>query len=144
MAITVYTYNHLMAEALKGNFDGVNDELRISLVNDYVFDADHTDWSSASSYELANGNGYTVGGELLLNKTVEQVDGIVVWDSSDILWSPDTIDLGPTTGAVIRNVTAGNKLVSYIDFGGSTSFPVGEDAIITFGSGGLLTDQPVV
>ena len=52
--------------------------LRIKLVNsNYVFNAAHTQWDNGANdatdpsfNEIANGNGYTLGGQLLQNPTV--------------------------------------------------------------------------
>lgn len=103
----------------------------------FAFNKDtHQVWADVSASELANGNGYTTGGNTLAGVVVSQDDtldrGRVVW--SNTTWTAAGGSIGPTPGAIILDdtiATAGHidPIVGYMDFGGEK----------TQADGGVLT-----
>ena len=71
--------------------------------------------------EVANGNGYTTGGEALASKTVEENSTSGVFDAADPEWTSATFT---ARGALIYNKTLGDAssnargAIAILDFGG--------------------------
>ena len=112
-------FNRFKQDVLKKVHDLVNDDIYVMLVNNYVFNQAHQVYADVSSAEVANGNGYTTGGQQLTGNAVS-IDGTNnrgVFAANNPSWSNSTIT---ATGAILYNNTASGKpLIAYIDFGGS-------------------------
>ena len=113
--------NHIKYLLSIGSVNFSSDQFKIMLMEaGFVFNRDaHEAYADVSAHELADGNGYTVGGEILVNVAVNEDDADdrteVTWDNKSWVASGGTI--GPTSGAIIYDVTAGNAIVGFIDFG---------------------------
>ena len=111
-------YNRFKQDVLKKIHDLANDDIRVALVNGYVLSQAHQVYADIGS-EVANGNGYTTGGQQLAGNAVS-IDGTNnrgVFAANNPSWSNSTIT---ATGAILYNNTASGKpLIAYIDFGGS-------------------------
>lgn len=71
MATVMTKYTHAQKLFVDGSLDWDTDDFYLRLVDSgYTFNAAHTQWSDASTNEVAAGGGYTAGGEALTNKTV--------------------------------------------------------------------------
>jgi len=74
-----------------------------------------------TSNEVANGNGYTTGGNALASKTVEENGTSGVFDAADPEWTSATFT---ARGALIYNKTLGDAssnargAIAVLDFGG--------------------------
>ena len=110
-----------------GAIDALNDAFKIILMADgFVFDRDtHHGYADVLGSELANGNGYLTGGNLLAGVTVTEND---VDDRTDIAWNNNQWTanggpIGPSPGAIIFDDTPAapqaDPIVGYIDFGGN-------------------------
>ena len=81
----------------------------------------HTNKSDVTNE--ASGTGYTAGGETLTSVAMTSSSdgtGTIKWDADDVSWANST--LTAVTGAVIYDDTVTNdRLIAYIDFGGSFS-----------------------
>ena len=81
----------------------------------------HTNKSDVTNE--ASGTGYTAGGETLTSVAMTSSSdgtGTIKWDADDVSWTNST--LTAVTGAVIYDDTVTNdRLIAYIDFGGSFS-----------------------
>jgi hypothetical protein len=79
-------------------------------------------------YSTANevvGTGYTAGGNVLTNVTVQQSGTTAFLDFDNVVWSPANFT---ARGALIYNTSLGNLAVAVLDFGAdktaTTSFTV--------------------
>ena len=100
------------AQLYEGVHDLLNDDLYIAL---YTANAnlDNTTTAYSTDSEIT-GTGYTAGGKLLLNVTV-QSDGYTAYVSFDNpSWNPAAFT---TRCALIYNSTQGNKSIAVLDFG---------------------------
>ena len=115
--------NHIMYLLATKAVDFANDTFKIRLMADgFTFDKDsHAEWSDCSASELANGNGYTTGGNTLSGVSVTEDDSndrcSVAWSNSS--WTASGGDIGPSPGAVVIDDTVtDDPVVGYVDFGG--------------------------
>lgn len=123
MAVTVRNYNH--TARLLGSLDLIN--LRVMLLdNTAVFDPTHTTLvgpAGAANAKEVSGNGWTVGGEFLLNvewKTATTNDSIL--DCDDVLVNAAGGPIGPAYAAVIYDDSkTDDPPLQYIDFGEAVS-----------------------
>lgn len=77
--------------------------------------------------EVANGNGYTTGGNTLTNVTPTTSGTTAYTDFNDTTWSNATIT---ANGALIYNSSASNKAVCALAFGGDKTSTAGDFAIV--------------
>lgn len=108
-------------ELLLGVHDLSADVLKIALYDDSATLGPET--TVYSTTNEITGNGYTAGGEVLLNVIVQggQGTGYVTFD--DPTWLATTFS---TRGALIYNFTKGNKSIGVLNFG-STQTTVSQD-----------------
>jgi hypothetical protein len=106
--------------------DFANDAFKIILMaTGFTFNKDtHHAYEDLSASELANGNGYTTGGNALAGVAVTEDDTDdrteVTWNNT--AWTASGGSIGPSPGAIIFDnesaVAAEKYIVGYIDFGG--------------------------
>lgn len=77
--------------------------------------------------EVANGNGYTTGGNTLTNITPTTSGTTAFTDFSDTTWSNATIT---ANGALIYNSSASNKAVCALAFGGDQTSTAGDFTVV--------------
>ena len=113
--------NHLKYLLATGAIDFANDAFQIILMDSgFTFDVDNDAlYADVSAQELANGNGYTTGGETLALDAVTEDDAnnrcSVTWDP--VSWTAGGGPIGPSPGAIIYDDTvAGDPIVGFIDF----------------------------
>jgi hypothetical protein len=83
-------YNNFKHQVMEGEFDLLNDIIKVMLVSGHVPDIDaHTQYSDVSADEYGAGLGYTVTGEALAGKTVivNNTDDRGEFDATDLTWS---------------------------------------------------------
>lgn len=81
----------------------------------------------SSSDEVANGNGYTTGGENLTSVSPTTSGTTAFVDFSDVTWSASTIT---ANGALIYNNTNSNRAVVTLAFGSDKSSSNGDFQIV--------------
>lgn len=106
--------------------DFANDTFKIILMaTGFTFNKDtHHGYADVSANELANGNGYTTGGNVLAGVSVTEDDTDdrteVTWNNS--AWTASGGSIGPSPGAIIYDDTPtspqADPIVGYIDFAG--------------------------
>ena len=113
--------NHIKYLLATKAIDFANDTFKIILMESgFTFDKDtHEEYADVSGSELANGNGYTTGGNTLAGVSVTEDDvddrAEVTWNSTS--WTAAGGSIGPTPGAIIYDDTVANDpVVGYIDF----------------------------
>lgn len=105
-----------------GAIDLSSDTFKVALMGSgFTFDQDtHGTWADVSASELADGYGYTAGGETLVVSSAWAQDntndkGTVSWD--DVTWTASGGDIGPFRAAIIYDSThADDIVVGCIDF----------------------------
>lgn len=123
---------HLLA---KKEIDFDADTFKVALMaSGFVFNkATHDEYSDISTYELANGSGYTTGGATLGGVSVSRDDVnnlcSITWTNPS--WTANGASL-TTPGAIIYDDTVtGKPVVGYEDFGGNQTTPDQSDLILT-------------
>jgi len=142
MAVTSTPFRSFLLAVGTNDLDLTADTFKIILVNAYTFDVTHDTFSDISANEIANGNGYTTGGQSLSNVSWAWNSGISKWkwDADDLTWTAVGGAIGPANGAIIfDNTTSDKKLVAFIDFGQSETAGQDTDFKITFGANGIFT-----
>lgn len=140
MAVTVAYFDKFIENVGKNNIDLDTHTFKIMLVNNYTYDPTDENLVHIGSVEIANGNGYTTGGQSLTGVTFAFGAGVTKWDADDVSWSASGGTIGVTDGAILYDDSAtDDKLVCYIDFGQDESAGDGTDFKITFNASGILT-----
>ena len=91
-----------------------------------TYDAATTSYNdlTGNSDELANGNGYTTGGEALTSVTPVADGTTAICDFDNVTWTGATFT---TSGAIIYNDTAaGDPACAVLDFGGDQQVSSGD------------------
>ena len=124
MAITSAIANSFKQEILVGthNFTASSgNTFKIALIKanasqSGTYNAGTTNYSvvTGNSDELANGSGYTTGGNTLVSVTPVLDSNTAVCDFANTSWSSATFT---TRGCIIYNTSASNKAVMVLDFG---------------------------
>ena len=133
MAVTATVSNkikYLLLKALE------EDTLKCCLMNTtFTFDEDaHHYYSDISSDELADGNGYTTGGQTLTGVTITENDSA---DRADLscnnpTWTASGGSVGATGAAIVYDDTlSGKPILGCIDFGVDNTVASGENFLIS-------------
>ena len=129
MAITTGVNNTFKQAVMLGEHDLNTDTIKVVLVSSSqnVSASDPNTYTSIS-WQLANGNGYTTGGETLASVTVTQVSSSGVVDFADVSWSDATFS---ANGCIIYNDSHSSKsVIAVYDFGGEKSATNGEFKLV--------------
>lgn len=125
-------YNSFKSKIMDGSIDLDTDTIKVLLVTStYTPDQDaHEDYADITN-EVANGNGYTTGGETLANAavTTDDTDNEGVFDADDVTWAASTIT---ARGAVVykdSGVAGTSWLICYLDFSSDQSSSSGDFTI---------------
>jgi hypothetical protein len=87
MPSTTTIYNPLRKYLLNGTIDLDTDPIYVALVaNTYTVDAAHAAWADVSTHEVAAGDGYTAGGQLLLNPVSNFAAAVGSWITDNPVW----------------------------------------------------------
>lgn len=139
MAITTAIANSFKQEALDGVHEA-GDVYKFALIKSGhagVFNKATTNYSDLGADEVANGNGYATGGQVLAGRISALTGDVANVTWTDPLWDPATIS---ADGGLIYNSSQGNKAVMTVSFGGtviSTAGPFTADLPAT-GAAALL------
>ena len=114
-------YNTFKGKIGDGTIDWDACTAKIALVTSaYSPDIDtHTKYSTHITNELPTGDGYTLGGATLANKsvTVDDTDDWAEYDADNVTWSSSTLT---ARGAVFYDSVT-DDLICYLDFGADKS-----------------------
>jgi hypothetical protein len=138
-------YHNIDTLALNGDVDLAADTTKVVLLTDsYTPSADHTVYSDVSSYEVANGHGYTTGGvEVAMTVTDDDANDGTTVDSADPSWTASGGSIGPFRYAAWYDDThASNVLIHLFDFGSNQTANDGASITITIDSNGLYYIRP--
>lgn len=100
-------------QILKGEHDLLTDTLKMAL---YTSNASLNENTTAYSvtHEVLGG-GYTAGGNVLTNVTINALNSVVYVDFDDVVWNPASFT---AAGALIYNFSKSNKSIAVLSFGG--------------------------
>ena len=113
MAITQAMCTSFKTELLGGTHDLDTDVIKIALfTSSATLDASTTAYSSTN--EVANGNGYTTGGNTLTGAAISSSGTTAFCDFSDSTWSSASFT---ARGALIYNSSKANRAIAVLDFG---------------------------
>lgn len=114
MAISQAMCSSFKQQILLGEHDMDTDVIKIALyTSSATLGASTTVYTTSD--EVANGNGYTTGGNTLTGATVNLSGTTAFVDFSDTTWAASTIT---ARGALIYNSSKSNKAIAVLDFGG--------------------------
>lgn len=138
-------YHNIITLALQGAVDLDTDTMQVQLHTDsYTPNADHTQKTDLGATEVANGNGYTTGGD---NVTItvsddDTNDGTTV-DSTNPAWTASGGSIGPFRYAIwIDDTHASDVLMYCFDFGSNQTANDGADIGVTIDTNGLYYIRP--
>lgn len=113
MAITQALCTSFKGEILGGTHDLDTDTIKIALYTSSAsLDAATTAYSSTN--EVANGNGYTTGGNTLTGAVISTSGTTAIVDFADSTWSTASFT---ARGALIYNSSKSNRAIAVLDFG---------------------------
>tara|TARA_R100000544_G_scaffold33349_1_gene19829 strand:+ start:135 stop:554 length:420 start_codon:yes stop_codon:yes gene_type:complete len=126
MAISQAMATSFKVEILDEQHDLVADTLKIAL---YTSSASLGAGTTAytTSNEVANGNGYTTGGEALTNKSVSSTGTTAFFDADDPTWTSASFT---ARGALIYNDSVSDKAIAVLNFGGDFTVSSGTFRIV--------------
>ena len=136
---TFQKFNSFVEALAEKKHDLGTDTLKVMLTNTAPTAANAV---KADITEIANGNGYTTGGNTAAMTTSGQTGGtytLVLGDPAT--WTAAGGSLGPFRYAVLYNDTAANKeLIGFWDYGSSITLAAGESFAVDFDPAtGVLT-----
>lgn len=127
MAITQAMCTSFKTELLGGTHDLDTDTIKIALfTSSATLGASTTAYSSTD--EVANGNGYTTGGNTLSGATISSSGTTAFVDFSDSTWSSASFT---ARGALIYNSSKSNRAIAVLDFGADKTSTNG-DFVVQF------------
>jgi hypothetical protein len=97
------------------------------------------DWSSISTHEHSNVNGYTTGGAALTGVTYTTAAGTDKWDSADPTWT--ATGSGITARYAVLYHVASGKVLRYceLEVGSNKVAAAGNDLVVQMASGGIFS-----
>jgi hypothetical protein len=127
VAVTIFQYNHTNRLILGGTLQAT-DTLRVILCTAATFNAANTTLASVTKTEVANGNGYTTGGQALTGVAITTVEtNQAMLDASDASWTATGGSIEASFGLVVNDSEAGDPPLWFIDFGGNQVAEAGTD-----------------
>lgn len=141
MAVSAKVYYAAVTSLANEEIDWGTDTIKCALFTSSLSITQATDqYFDAAPYttnQVANGNGYTTGGETLTTKTEAFVSNVKQFDADNVVWSTSTITA--RYAIVYSDTPASNKpLICYVDFGQDVSSS-GGNFTITWDSTGIFT-----
>lgn len=125
-------FNDFVEQLCKGVHDFSTHTFKCALFTSGVDAADAT-YSDISATEVANGYGYTTGGETLSVSVSETSGTVKVSVTADKTWTASEGSISNIRYAVIYNDSATNKnLVCYWDYGSQVTLSDGESFTVDF------------
>lgn len=141
MAVTFTYYDHFLEVLGDGTLDMDTDSFKLALLdNTHIFNAVNTIFADVSADEIAAGNGYIAGGNVLTSVTYVQTAGVVKFDSDDVIFTASGGPIATSRFAVLYDTTAANALLGLIDMDADKTPGDGDTLTIQFDAGnGLFT-----
>ncbi len=115
MAAGAFTFYDCFSEAIgDGTIDLDTDTLKVALHTSSYSPTVASDTTQAGlGNEVANGNGYTTGGESLAGVTWSQSSGVATLDANDIEWTASGGSITARYAVVYSDTASGSDLIGY-------------------------------
>lgn len=139
MPITITPYNHTAKLISEGVIEPA-DTFKVALYTAATFNAANTTLAGVTKTEVANGNGYTTGGQALSGVTVTTVaTSGSKFDADDLAWAASGADLTASFAIVYDDTETGDPPLFFIDFGGTKTAGDGTDFKLIWNASGIWT-----
>ena len=143
MAASFNKFNQFTEDLAKKVHSLSADTFKVFLTNTAPV-ATNAVYGDISANEVANGNGYTTGGNSAAVSSCAQTSGVLKWVlSNPATWTAATGSMGTFRYAVLLNVTPTSPLkplIGWYDYGSSVTLAVGEQFQVAFdGTNGVFT-----
>lgn len=139
MAVTVSLYNHTSKRFAEGS-NAVDDTYKVMLCTAATFDAANTTLAGVTKTEVADGNGYTTGGQALTGVVVTtETTNDAKFTADTVTWSASG---GPITAsyAILYNDTdTDDPPLLFVDFDGEESAGDGTEFKIIWNTNGIVS-----
>ncbi len=108
-----------------------------------LFTATHTPAATDTVYtaltnQVANGAGYTTGGNTL-TQTWAETAGTATLDATDTSWTATTGGIAYRYAVLYNDTAVGKNLIAYFDEGSTITIADGETRTLQFNASGILT-----
>lgn len=131
MAITTAMCNSFKQELLGGVHDLDTDTLKVALIKETptgTYNASTTNYSDITgNSDEAVGTNYTAGGQVLDSATITLSGSTAIVDFADEVFVSHTIS---ADGALIYNVSQGNKAIGVFSFGSTVTSTNGDFTVV--------------
>lgn len=128
MAITQGMCSSFKEELLEGVHNLLGDQIYIALYTSAAtLSAATTIYTTANEVISSGGTPYVAGGQVLLGTTVALSGTTAIVDFTDAVFPAVTMT---ARGALIYNVSAGNKAIAVLDFGSDKTSTLGDFTIV--------------
>lgn len=139
MPASISLYNHTTKIFADGS-NAVLDTYKVMLCTAATFDATNTTLASVSKTEVANGNGYTTGGQALSGVSVSTIaTNDAKFSALDLIWSATPGAITASYGILYNDTDTNDPPLAFIDFGGSKTADPGTDFLIAWDVNGIFT-----
>lgn len=132
---------HYFVSALAtGTVNLLDDTLKVALTNTAPVPATSSVWSAGAFPPPASANGYSSGGNTVVQEEPVEVPGVYKLQLPDTVFTATAGGIGPFRYAILYDVTSGNKIVGYYDYGSEHTVVDGATFTIDFSAAdGVLT-----
>ena len=139
MAVTIDLYDHTARLFADGTANS-GATFQVVLCTAATFDATNTTLAGVTYTEVADGNGYTTGGQTLASVIVDTVNtNGASFDADDLVWTASGGEITASYGILHLVDGLDDPPLAFIDFGGSESAVDGTDFIIVWNASGIFT-----
>ena len=139
MAVTISFYNHTARLFADGTANS-GATFHVILCTAATFDATAAALGDITYTEVANGNGYTTGGQALTGVTVNTVTtNDASFDADDLTWTASGGAITASYGILHLADGVDDPPLAFIDFDGSEPAGDGTDLIIVWNASGIFT-----
>lgn len=139
MALSITPYNHTAKLFADGSLVA-SDTYKLMLCTSATFNAANTTLASVTKTEVANGNGYTTGGQALTNVAVTTVTtNDASFDADDVIWNASGGAITASYAILYNDTDANDPPVAFIDFDGSESAISGTTFSVVWNASGIFT-----
>lgn len=137
---TLQLYNHTTQRFASGA-NSSSDTYKLKLLSAGTFDATNTTLAATGGTEVANGSGYTTGGQTLTGVAVTTVTtNDAKFDADDVSWAISGGGSVTALAAVLYNDTdTDDPPVAFVDFGGSRTVSSGNNFAVSWNASGIVT-----
>ena len=135
---TLQLYNHT-AQRFASGANSSTDVYKVKLLSAGTFDAANTTLAATGGTEVANGNGYTTGGQILAGVTVATVTtDDAKFDADDVTWAVTASSITALAAIIYNDTDTDDPPVAFVDFGGSRTVSSGSDFVLIWNADGIF------